>query len=527
MSESIVLFLIQLLGYVGFLWLGLYILSRGDSGKIAALTGTTALLTACFFLLSGLTKRIPDLDALRTVDRAGWWAAVLPPVLWLHLSLRLNPGAVRPRLRQPAIALAYGAAALITLLGLATDLLRNYHDRAATLDVPTPAGPLYGLYVVFLLGCAGAAALNLLRMTRPIAQPPSGTMGHVPDGVLPTPGYPADGTRILAVGAVFFLLGVAYISINILTRAYWSEVPAYILILIGLAAVAATVMIRSSLLLGTDVRRDALYSVVGLASLLVPYLLASGLLVGFNDLRHALLTAIVATLITGAYTLRDRGRAWLDTAFFTPVVREEREAARAYVAALATPARRPAPRPGHRQAFDDAVRRALTNLSDPTKLATSPLLNLGVVGRAWRRAHRRTTGSTAPPCSRRSCWSCWRACARASGAGSVTGDAWRYYNCLYYPYVRGIGRRRAPTVLRQLAGAPPARGRRRAATWSRCWSGCCRWTRTPSTSGSAAAPILSPRRCASASRRPGRSARGCRRAGTRGCMAPTAVEAAC
>jgi len=369
MLDPIALFLIQLLGYVGFLWLGLYILSRGDSGRIAALTGTTALLTACFFLLSGLTKRIPDLDALRTVDRAGWWAAVLPPVLWLHLSLRLNPGAVRPRLRRPAIALAYGAATLITLLGLATDLLRNYHDRAATLDVPTPAGPLYGLYVAFLLGCAGFAALNLLRMTRPVAQSPGGTMGHVPDGVLPTPvrGYPADGTRILAVGAVFFLLGVAYISINILTRAYWSEVPAYILILIGLAAVAATVMIRGSLLLGTDVRRDALYSVVGLASLLVPYLLASGLLVGFDDLRHALLTAIVATLITAAYTLRDRGRAWLDAAFFTPVVREEREAAREYVAALATPPAGPHPDLATVKQFDDAVRRALTNLSDPTK----------------------------------------------------------------------------------------------------------------------------------------------------------------
>lgn len=39
---------------------------------------------------------------------------------------------------------------------------------------------------------------------------------------------------------------------------------------------------------------------------------------------------------------------------------------------------------------------------------------------------------------------------RPLGSPGVTGDPWRYYNCLYYPYVRGIGRRRAPTVLRQL-----------------------------------------------------------------------------
>ena len=446
MSNSAVLFLIQLLGYVGFLWLGLYILSRGDSGRVAALTGTTALLTACFFLFSALTRRIPDLDALRSVDRAGWWSAVLPPVLWLHLSLRLNPGAVRPTLRRPAIALAYGAAALITLLGLSTDLLRNYHDRAATLDVPTPAGPLYGLYVAFLLGCAGFAALNLIRMVRPVAQPQNGTVARASGAPLPRDG---DETRILAVGAVLFLLGVAYISINILMRAFWSEIPAYILILSGLTAVATTVMIHSSLLLGTDVRRDALYSVVGLATLLVPYLLASGLLVGFSDLRHALLTTIVVTLITGAYTLRDRGRAWLDAAFFTPVVREEREAAREYVAALATPPVGTHPDLSTVKQFDDAVRRALTNLSDPTKLATSPLLNLGVVGRAVADGATEDNRLNRAAALKEILLELLEG-LRPLGSPGVTGDPWRYYNCLYYPYARGIGRRRAPTVLRQL-----------------------------------------------------------------------------
>jgi hypothetical protein len=32
----------------------------------------------------------------------------------------------------------------------------------------------------------------------------------------------------------------------------------------------------------------------------------------------------------------------------------------------------------------------------------------------------------------------------------VTGDAYRYYNCLYYPYVQGISRRRLPAVQRRL-----------------------------------------------------------------------------
>ena len=35
-------------------------------------------------------------------------------------------------------------------------------------------------------------------------------------------------------------------------------------------------------------------------------------------------------------------------------------------------------------------------------------------------------------------------------ADGCAGTAHRFYNCLYYPYVRGITRRNAPAVVRQL-----------------------------------------------------------------------------
>src|SRR5918911_403921 len=39
---------------------------------------------------------------------------------------------------------------------------------------------------------------------------------------------------------------------------------------------------------------------------------------------------------------------------------------------------------------------------------------------------------------------------RRAGPGGPPGAAGRFHNSLYYPYVRGISRRRAPTVLRQM-----------------------------------------------------------------------------
>lgn len=100
--------------------------------------------------------------------------------------------------------------------------------------------------------------------------------------------------------------------------------------------------------------------------------------------------------------------------------------------------------------FNDAVRRALTQLADPTKLARSPLLSLALVSAGLAEQ------GLADTCLHRV------AILTEVLAGLVaelrprqqheqpTGDAWRFYNCLYYPYVARISRRRTPTVLREL-----------------------------------------------------------------------------
>lgn len=457
MSEAIPLFVVHLLGFAGFLWLGLYALTHGMRRSAATLTGTTALVTACFFLEGSLLEALHGAAATPAVSRALWWADVVPIALWLHLSLRLNPQAAQARWRTPVLGATYSGAALLILAGTATDLVNDYRHS------PVAAGPAYALYTAYLLLCTGFAVVNFASMSRttgqalgPAGLPPLPAAGGADAAPRPGPVGPSRDVRhtergLLVIGALCFLLGAGYLTLKILLRFSWYELPAYLLLLAGLGAVGATVAVHSVLLLGKDVRRDVVYSFTGLAGLLVVYLVGAGLLVGFNDTAHGLFALLLTALITAGHTLHDTARDGLDQVFFTPAVRQERAAARAYAAALAAPPAGPHPDLATAKAFDDAVRRALTHLSDPTKLATTPLLNLTVVARGVAAQHLEDNRLHRAAVLKEILLELLDGLRPQDEAGRVTGEAWRYYNCLYYPYVRGISRRRAPTVLRQLA----------------------------------------------------------------------------
>ncbi len=460
-AEQTALFLVHVLGFAGFLWLGLYLLTRGARSGVAVLTGATALVTSCFFLTGGLLSppRIGVADTLM-INRATWWTAVVPPILWLHVSLRFNAAVDRAPWRMPVLWAGYSAAVVLTLGGTATDIIRNYHSSLASTAVS--GGPAYILYVVYLVACAGFAAVNFGHMssrsrlplmaqtatTSPVAGRPDAEAGISSDVAVTA--TQATSFRLLLWGSVCFLAGAGLLAFDVLQGVNWGELLGYLLLLTGLGAVGATMALYSALLLGKDVRADVIYSLTGLAVLLAIYLAATGLLVGFPDLHHVILVLLLAALITAGHTLGDVAHDRLDALFFSPVVREERTAARAYTDALAIPPAGADPELATRKAFDDAVRRALTHLSDPTKLATTPLLNLVVVGQNVAMQHLEDNRLTRSAALREILLELLDG-LRPQNGDKVTSDSWRYYNCLYYPYVRGLGRRRAPAVLRQLS----------------------------------------------------------------------------
>ena len=460
MAAETPLFLVHLLGFVAFLWHGLYVLTRGSRGRVSRLTAATALVTATLFLATGVQEALDHaaISSRVAFDRAEWCLNVVPAALWLHLSLRLNPRAASVPWRRSVIYAAYIAAALISALGTFTELLYA-HDTGGQLH---RAGPVYPLYVAFVLACAGFAVVNLAQMERAATigvdsgggrEVSTGSVPHQDDApAVPGPTYSTE-VRMLIAGAICFLAGVGlFTALNLAGRANDPTLatPAWALLLVGLAAVGGTVGVQSTLLLGRDMRRDFLYSFTGLVVLLVPFLLITGALIGFDSARARFLALLLGGLIAAGHTLYDTERQLLDKIFFTPVVREERAAARAYVEALATQPAGVSPELATRKQFDDAVRRALTHLPDPTKLATTPLLNLRTVARSVAETQQEDNRLNRAAVLKEILLELLDGLRPNDTAGGVAGDASRFYNCLYFPYVRGISRRRAPTVQRQL-----------------------------------------------------------------------------
>src|SRR4051794_11836527 len=114
MTESTINFLLHLLGFCGFLWIGLYMLTRGERESVATLAAATALVTACLFFFGGVLIRL-DGDTARDLNRFSWWASVLPPALWLHLCLRLNARLWAAPWRLPLLRASYLLAALLSV----------------------------------------------------------------------------------------------------------------------------------------------------------------------------------------------------------------------------------------------------------------------------------------------------------------------------------------------------------------------------------------------------------------------------
>ncbi len=117
---------------------------------------------------------------------------------------------------------------------------------------------------------------------------------------------------------------------------------------------------------------------------------------------------------------------------------------------VAEPAGTLLPLPAIHKGFDDMVRRALTHLSDPTKLSLSPLLQLSLVTITLQEQGLEDTRLQRVAVLKALLTDLVHDLRPQQQSDGCAGAAHRFYNCLYYPYVRGITRRTAPTVLRRL-----------------------------------------------------------------------------
>jgi len=346
-------------------------------------------------------------------------------------------------------------------------------------------GPGFGFFMLYLALTAAGAFANLLRARRALRR--SGEPG---DRAL------AQQLGVLAAGALFFLGGALWIA----ARNNWSlpisVLPGYLGLFVGLGALGYGVAHFGLLLDGQNVQRDFLYTFTGIV---LTNLVYGGLLALAGGMSVEIALALVG-LVTLTHTTFDSGRMLLDTFFFSRAERDARAEARDYATALGTAPVAPQslePEPagaalpeGEASApedlesqpadelsykvFKDQVRKAITGLKSPPQLAKSPLLTLPLVelrvaqtGQEDNRLNRaaalrellierieslRPAAGDPSPASTPSTSS-----GTSSGTGSGqsaaaprVGEAWRFYNVLYYPYVRELSRKGALAEARRL-----------------------------------------------------------------------------
>jgi hypothetical protein len=466
--------LAQIIGFGIFLWVGLYVLVRGARRTPLIVVSLIGLFAqAIFFATGALTDTQTELRWFMALERWSLWTIVVPAATWFHLSslvaqgARAEPGPTFP----PLVVAAYTAGALLILFGTTTALIVDYaHPLGSPGAFAVGPGPGYPFIMIFLTLTAAGACANLLRARRAIVR------GHgTGDHAL------ARQLSVLAGGALFFLAGALWLT----TRKNWSLdisiLPGFVCLFVGLAALGYGVAHFGMLLDGQNIQRDFLYNLTGIALL---NLLYGGLLALAGPATVVSALALVA-LVTCTHTTFDMGRNLLDRLFFSLAERDARAEARDYASALGTTpvtasaaeleqepdpiVEQPAPAedaepatPEHSyKVFPAQVRKALTSLKSPPQLAKSPLLSLALVERRVARADQEDNRLNRVAALRELLIEQIDGLRPTSdGSAHRVGEAWRFYNVLYYPYVRELSRKSALAEARRLGEERRRNGQR-------------------------------------------------------------------
>jgi hypothetical protein len=464
----------QIAGFGVFLWVGVYLLMRAPARTpLIAISLAGLLAQAVFFATGAVADTTGDLQLFVALQRGFWWTTVLPAAAWFHVSslIARGPGRRAPRLLfTRRVVAVYTLALCIVLLGSFTDLFDDYARIVRTpRGFAVGPGPAYPAYIGYLVLAAAGALVNLARAFRRFA--------HRPDAAGQAM---AQQLRLLTAGALSFLIGALWIS----ARKYWdlpvSAVPGFLCLFVGLAALGYGIAHFGLLLEGQNIRRDFFYSFTGVSLMNLLYV---GLLAATGRMSVGGLLALVG-LVTLTHTAFDSGRAALDRLFFDRAERAARAEARDYATSLAAlpvgspdllPAPEPAPLdapadPAHaaldaegEKRFKDAVRKALTSLKSPPRLAQNQLLGLDLVARRVAQAGHEDNRLNRVAALRELLVEQIEGLRPSESASARVGDAWRFYNVLYYPYVRELSRKAALAEARRLSEERRRAGQREPA----------------------------------------------------------------
>lgn len=393
-------------------WLGLYLLARDPSRALLRRAGGGLLAYALALACDTLRAAGPPAALADLLGRLGGMLVFLPVLIWGGAAILLLPDSPRrsnlDRLWRlalaPAGALALAAAALAGLLG----------------GPAPPALPVYALLGALVLAPLDAALILVLRERAALRS--VGLAGLVGAAML-----------FLGLGAALLLIPLGWIPREL----------ALLGIGVDLALLGVAVAMTDAFDAGERLRPDLLRSLIAsaAAALIFGGQVALAILLGAGAGLPlvALLLASVAAAIA-LQVLAGPIQALLDRLAFPQAPQLQRARAELRASAEALPRLSDELDPA---ALDEAelarlTRRALSHMGDLPRLASSPLTRLPAVA-----ARLRERGAADQPLERAAELRALLAerigrLKPREGGEFGTGDAWRHYNALYFPYVAGL-----------------------------------------------------------------------------------------
>lgn len=402
--------LLPILIYTFTLWLGLYLIARDPRKPLLVFTGLGLIAYALIMPVDILTR--PPFPQSNFLQRLHVPLLFAPGLCWLGAALHLLPEGHWGRWLTAGIRLAVPGALILLYLNVVNHAPRPPITEAVYLSLIF--NQLGAWLVLLLLVSMGLVAWRLRRERR------------------------KRWWVILLTIALFFTLSSGLLLFT--TDFSWRDVG---LLLVGLdlAVLGVCIAVLDAFDEGETLLPDATHSLFrSMLTVLIfggQVLLATGGQVG-GDMLTLLFGVIGAAVALQVFL--DPLQSVADGLLFArfPQLRRSRTELRDTINALpradssldllALPA----------DEFTRLTRRALSHMSDPGKLAASPLLRLPLVD-----ARLAAKGSTDNTLERVAALKLLLSESierlKPPGNGhSGTSDDWRYYNVLYYPYARGL-----------------------------------------------------------------------------------------
>jgi hypothetical protein len=405
-------------------WLALYLVTRGEAGRVSLLAAGASAALAVYLLGQALAGLATDPALWQAWQRRTWWGGALAPALWLGVAAGLADAEAEtptgsPRRGWSAAVLALGGA--VAALGTATDLVLVWSAQEP--------GPLYPAFVLYVWGCLLAALGVVVALWR----------GRAPG----TPLRSRFGW--LAWAGVLFLLAGGYgATANRLLGL--PALPGELLLLAGAGLMGWSVARYGALLAGEVVARD--FAASGLTTLAIVGLYGAtallGVEAGYAWLERALLLLL---LVSATHVLVNTRSRFLDRLLYGPVAGALRGQLGAVVARAGRQPDPVAALADARETLDALVRAqegggwriqvegALRHLNDLPALAEHPLLERlppGPAGETTLERAGRLRAELAAAIDRLRPGG-----PRPAPGSSVGPGGWLHHLALYEAYVQG------------------------------------------------------------------------------------------